>query len=237
MNAVVADLTLRGLLGRRRALILLLLPVILLVLAFVMRWFDAGDEASVGLLVAFGSGIVLPLVGLIAGTGAIGPEIDDGSIIYLLAKPLNRFVIIVTKLVVAVAVIAVFAALPVLLAALILPGVGTRLALGFAVGVLAAGIAYAAVFLLLGVITRNAVVAGLIYALIWESVVGVYVPGARALSIQQWGRSVTQAIGESTILRPEVGTAAGVTLLVVVTLAATWYAGWRLRALRLTGDE
>ena len=40
----------------------------------------------------------MPLLGLIAGTGAIGPEIDEGSIVYLLAKPLNRYSIVVTKL-------------------------------------------------------------------------------------------------------------------------------------------
>ena len=38
----------------------------------------------------FALGTLVPLLGLIAGTGAIGPEIDDGSIVYLLAKPVLR---------------------------------------------------------------------------------------------------------------------------------------------------
>ena len=50
----------------------------------------------------------MPLLSLIAGTGSIGPEIDDGSIVYLLAKPLNRYSIVVTKLAVAIGVVIVF---------------------------------------------------------------------------------------------------------------------------------
>ena len=45
---------------------------------------------------------MVPLIALIAGTGALGPEIDDGSIVYLLAKPLPRREIVFTKLAVAV---------------------------------------------------------------------------------------------------------------------------------------
>ncbi len=35
-------------------------------------------------------------------------------------------------------------------------------------------------------LSRNAVVIGLLYALIWESLVGTFVPGAQTLSVQQW---------------------------------------------------
>ena len=119
----------------------------------------------------------MPLLGLIAGTGSIGPEIDDGSIVYLLSKPLSRFSIVLTKAVVAVGVITVFGALAVLLAGLVLSGTSDNLAVGYAVGALVAGVAYGTFFLLLAVLTRHAVVVGLLYALIWETLVGSYVPG------------------------------------------------------------
>ena len=110
MNATVASLTRRSLLGRKRTLVLLLLPLALLALcalARVLAGLDAELERELDgalapdLLGAFGIAILMPLLGLIAGTGSIGPEIDDGSIVYLLAKPLNRYSIVVTKLAVA----------------------------------------------------------------------------------------------------------------------------------------
>lgn len=236
MNAVVAQLTARSLLGRRRALLLILLPLLLLGLAALVRW-QGNRDGSLFLLSGFAIGTILPLLGLIIGTGAIGPEIDDGSIVYLLAKPLNRFVIVGSKLAVAITLMAVLATLPVLLAGLLLPGVGGRFTLAFAAGALAASVAYSAVFLLLAVLTRNAVVVGLLYALVWETFVGSFVPGARALSIQQWALAVVNAINPDPALEPAVGPAAGAVLLAVVTAASIGYAGWRLRSLRLATDE
>jgi ABC-2 type transport system permease protein len=244
MNTTVADLTLRTLLGRRRAWLLLALPAVLLLLAVIVRLtVDAGDrdDVAVGLLGGFALATLVPLLGLIAGTGAIGGEIDDGSIVYLLAKPLSRHVIVVTKLAVAVAVIVVFAALPVLVAGLVLVGTMAGLAVGYGLGALLAGTAYCALFLLLSVLTRNAVVIGLIYALVWETVVGSLVPGAQALSIQQWSLAATRAVvgpraeqlGVTAAVRPEVS----LVLLVLLVVAATAFAGSRLRSLRLTGQD
>jgi ABC-2 type transport system permease protein len=244
VNATVAQLTVRTILGRRRALLLLALPVVLLVLAVIARatvGADNRNEVTVGILGAFALATLVPLLGLIAGTGAIGPEIDDGSIVYLLAKPVNRHSIVVSKLVVAIAVVSAFGAVPVFVAGLVLDGTTDRLWLGYGLGTLAAGVAYSALFLLLAVLTRNAVVVGLIYALVWESVIGSFVPGAQALSIQQWSLAITRivvgkradALDVTAAVRPQVA----ITLLIVVTVAATAYAGSRLRSLRLTGDE
>jgi ABC-2 type transport system permease protein len=244
MNATVAQLTARTILGRRRALLLLALPVVLLVLSVIARAAvdaDSRNEVTVGILGAFALATLVPLLGLIAGTGAIGPEIDDGSIVYLLAKPVNRHSIVVSKLLVAIAVVSAFGAVPVLVAGLVLDGTTDRLWLGYGLGALVAGVAYSALFLLLAVLTRNAVVVGLIYALVWESVIGSFVPGAQALSIQQWSLAITRivvgkradALEVTAAVRPQIA----ITLLIVVTVAATVYAGSRLRSLRLTGDE
>ena len=242
MNATVARLTASSLLGRRRALLLLVLPAVLLLLAIAFRLLvGRSDTSTVTLLGGFALGTLVPLIALIAGTGAIGPEIDDGSIVYLLAKPLSRHRIVLTKLLVAVLVSVVLGSLPVLSAGLVMSGGSNRLAIGYAVGAAVAAVAYCALFLLLAVLTRNAVITGLLYVLVWESLVGGLVPGAQALSIQQWALSVTTRIvgsgaadlGVTSAVRLVVG---GV-LLVAVTGAATWFAGHRLRSLRLAGDD
>jgi ABC-2 type transport system permease protein len=249
MNATVASLTSRSLLGRKRTLILLLLPLALLALCTLARIL-AGLDAEIqrelegplapDLLGAFGIAILMPLLGLIAGTGSIGPEIDEGSIVYLLAKPLNRHSIIVTKLVVAIGVVVAFGVVPIGIAGVVLTGELGTVTLSYVVGALAAGIAYSAVFLVLAVMTRNAVVIGLIYALIWESLVGGVVPGAQTLSIQQWSLAVVQKmLGDSADrlgIEAAVGFGVGLVLLLVVTVGATVYAGRRLQTLRLNDE-
>jgi ABC-2 type transport system permease protein len=242
MNAIVAQLTARSLLGRRRVLILLALPAVLLLLCGAVRLLVGSDTSvSVGLLGGFALGTVVPLLGLIAGAGSIGPEIDDGSIVYLMSKPLSRHSIVLSKLVVAVAVVTVVAAVPTLLAGLVLSGTAEGIAVGYGIGAGVAGLAYCALFVLLAILTRHAIVVGLIYVLIWESLVGGFVPGAQVLSIQQWGLAITEKVvgssGGTLDVSSAVSFGTGVALLTVVVVACTWYAGSRLRTLRLTGNE
>jgi len=242
MNATVARLTARSLLGRRRAYLLMALPGVLIVLCVLVRLLAGEDnDITVGILGGFALSTLVPLLGLIAGTGSIGPEIDDGSIVYLLSKPLSRHSIAGTKAAVAASVVTVSAALPVLVAGLVLAGTSNGLAAGYFLGALVAGLAYATLFLLLAVVTRHAVVIGLIYALIWESLVGSYVPGAQALSIQQWSLALSAKVvgakAEALGVTSAVSLGAAVPLLVVLAVGSTWYAGHRLRSLRLTSDE
>jgi ABC-2 type transport system permease protein len=242
MNATVSQLTARSLLGRRRALLLLMLPAVLLLLCGVARLLAGPDtEVGVVLLGGFALSTIVPLLGLIAGAGAIGPEIDDGSIVYLLSKPLSRHSIVRSKLAVAVAVVTVVAAVPTLVAGLVLVGTAEGIAVSYAIGAGVAGLAYCALFVLLAVLTRNAVVVGLIYVLIWESLVGSFVPGAQVLSIQQWALAVVERVLGASAgplgVSAAVSFNAGVVLLAVVVAGCTWFAGSRLRTLRLTANE
>ncbi|MEV0196423.1 ABC transporter permease subunit [Nonomuraea sp. NPDC050691] len=238
MNAVVAGITYRALLGRRRIVLLLLLPTALVGLALLLRLMGSDDQRSAMLLMQnFAIGTMLPLLGLIAGTGVIAPEIDDGTIIHLMSKPISRPVIARTKFLVAASLLALFAAVPTYVAAWLLVGTEDAIAPGFAVGALAAGIAYAAVFLLLGVVTRHAVTIGVVYALVWEGLVGGFVPGARKFSVQQWAQSIADQISTSPFLKADVALGFAVPALLIVTVLAVLWAGQRLRSFSLTGDE
>ncbi|MEX3100296.1 ABC transporter permease [Streptomyces sp. V2] len=237
-DPTVARLTYRALLGRRRALILGALPMLLIVIAVIVRALaGADDQTAVDLLGGLALATMVPIIGVIAGTGAIGPEIDDGSVVYLLSKPIKRPTIISTKLIVAIAVTMVFSALPTLVAGFILNGNGQQIAVAYTVAALVASIAYAAVFLLLGTVSRHAVVFGLVYALVWEALFGSLVPGARTLSVQQWSLAVAHEVTGGDLVTSDVGLATGVIFLVAVTGLATWYAGQKLRTLTLAGEE
>lgn len=237
-HPTVARLTYRALLGRRRALLLLGLPMLLLVISVAVRGLSGADDSTANnLLQGFALSAMVPLIGVIAGTGAIGPEIDDGAIVYLLAKPIRRSTIIFTKLLVAIGVTAAFSAVPTLLAGFVLNGNGQNLAVAYGVATVVASVAYAAMFLLLGVITRHAVVVGLVYALLWETVIGNIVPGAQTLSVQQWALAVGGKVGHGDLIDSAVSLPTGIALLAAVTVVATWYAARRLSSLKPVGDE
>ncbi|MCD2465685.1 MULTISPECIES: ABC transporter permease [unclassified Streptomyces] len=237
-NPTVARLTYRALLGRRRALILFLLPAMLLLISAAVRAFNgADDQVAADVLGGFALATMVPLIGVIAGTGAIGPEIDDGSIVYLLSKPVKRPSIIFTKLIVAIAVTMVFSAVPTFLAGFILNGNGQQVAVAYTVAALVASIAYSALFLLLGTISRHAVVIGLVYALVWEALFGSLIEGARTLSVQQWALALAEKVTGDGLVTSEVSLTTAVVLLSAVTIVATWFAGFKLRTLKLAGEE
>ncbi|MFD7917890.1 ABC transporter permease [Streptomyces sp. NPDC059740] len=237
-HPTVARLTFRALLGRRRALVLLALPVLLLLISVAVRLLTGADDATANtVLGGFALGTMVPLVGVVVGSGAIGSEIDDGSVVYLLAKPVSRATILLTKLLVAVGVSAALCVVPVLLSGLVLAGGGQGIAVAYALATLVACVAYGAVFLLLGVVTRHAVVFGLVYALVWEAFVGNLVPGARTLSVQQWALAVGGRAAADSAVTSDVGLPLAVVLLVAVTVLATWYAVRRLRTHTVSGEE
>lgn len=242
MNLTVIRLTMRGLLGRRRSVLLLILPVVLLGLAGLTRWASGGTpDASASLASQFAMGTLLPLMCLLISTGVIGAEIDDGSIVYLLAKPIPRRTIVLSKLAVALGAAVVFAVLPTIAAVEIAGDEGGRLALAFGVSTALAAFAYTALFVALSVATRNAVILGLLYALLWETVLGGYVPGIRAVSVRQWALSVGERVlGDHAAawgVAAEVGIATGVVMLVVTTVAATFLAVRKLQTLRLASVD
>jgi ABC-2 type transport system permease protein len=245
----IARLTVATLFGHRRGLLMFLLPAALLGLAVLLRLtLDDTESFTVRLLQQLAFAVILPLVALVAGTGVIASEIDDGSIVYLLSKPVRRHTIVLTKTAVAVACVTVFGAVPVVVTGLLLAPSEPRIALGFGLGALLAGIAYAAVFIALSVLTRNAVTVGLLYALVWEGVIGQYVAGAKVLSIQQWGLVVVETVSSGgdpqtpgvvggNQIDAAVNLPVGVVGLAAVLVLALVLAVTRLRSLVLSSAE
>jgi ABC-2 type transport system permease protein len=238
MNLTIASITARGMLGRKRTLLLLALPVILLALAVGLRLTGSNDlDSGTVLLHRFAIGTLLPLLALIAATGVISPEIDDGQIMYLLTKPISRPVISTTKLLVAIMLVAAFAAVPTFAAGMIMVGTQADLALAFTLGVLAGGVAYCALFVALSVVSRYPVTIGLVYVLVWETMIGNFAPGAQTLSVQQWAYTVADLATTATTIEAVVKPATALPLLAVVIVAGTVLAGWRLRVLAISGPE
>ncbi|ADD40166.1 ABC transporter permease [Stackebrandtia nassauensis] len=239
MNSTIARLTFSSLLRRWRGLLLALLPIVLLLLSAAVRGMvptEAARNAADPLLGNLNMATFVPLIALIVGTGAISTEIDDGSIVYMLTKPLSRWKIALTKYAVAVATALAFAAVPTFLAGLILAGVSDGVAIGYGLAAAIASIIYCALFIMIGVLSRQAVIIGLIYVVLWDSLVAGLVDGAKNLSVQYWAEAIASTVAPNAITA-QINVVAAAVLAVVATGAALWYGGRRLRSLTLAGES
>ena len=98
--AVVGEVTLRALLGRRRAILVGLLALLPVAIALLIR-LAGGRSDIVPILDTLVVRTTLPLVALIIGTAAIGSEIEDGTLVSTLVKPVPRWHIALAKTLVA----------------------------------------------------------------------------------------------------------------------------------------
>ena len=235
-NPTVASLTVRATLGRRRAFLFAIPAVVLIALTLAVRaTHPAGTTWAAQVLGDFGFSVLLPLTALILGTGVLGAEIDDGSAIHLLATPVSRSSIVVTKAAVAAVLTMLFAAVPELIAGLLAPDSG-RLAVALFVGALAGSVIYTAAFVLASVVTTRAIAVGLLYVLIWEGLLGNFVGGARILSIAHYSLGIANAIYPDKDLNAGLGLSTSLVLGAVVTVGALVLASRRLSSFAITGE-
>jgi ABC-2 type transport system permease protein len=235
MNMTIASITLRGLFGRKRFLWLLPLPLLLVGLAALAAALAPSARDWVGPVVGgLGLAVVLPVMSLIVGTGVLGSEIDDGTIVHILAKPLPRREIILAKLVVAAVVSTLVSGIPFFVVGLMTGS--TRFALGLLAGAAVGAVAYSAVFLLLSLLTRRPVLVGLLYIVIWEGVLGNLLSGTRALSIQQYVTTVADHVSGSDLLRSNVSLTVSLIMAAVFVVGGTVFAIDRLRSFSVAGE-
>jgi ABC-2 type transport system permease protein len=234
---VVTAITLRATIGRKRALLFALAPLVLVLVTVALK-LSHPERASwpVDILGLFGLTVVLPLTSLIIGTSVLGAEIDDGSIVHLLATPVSRAAVIGAKYTVACVLTMVFAAVPILVAGLIATGGATKLALGVFAGALVGSVMYNAIFVMISVLTTRAIAWGLLYALIWEGVLGNLVAGARLLSVGQYSLGIANSIAHDPGLNAALGLPTALTLGVLVTVGALVISVRRLASFSLKGE-
>jgi ABC-2 type transport system permease protein len=235
MMSTVAYITARGLFGRRRVLLLLPLPLLMIALALICRSYDVEpSQWGQAVIVGLGFVVVLPVTSLIVGTGVLGSEIDDGTIVHILTKPLPRRDIIFAKLLVASVVSTVSAAIPMFIVGTLADSVSFGLALvaGSAVG----AIAYTALFLLLSLVTRRPVLLGLLYVLVWEGLLARFISGTRVLSIEQYAIALSDKIHPTDLLPGKVSVPLAIIMSAIFAIGGTLYAIRRLGSFSVAGE-
>jgi ABC-2 type transport system permease protein len=237
INPVIMRLTLRAALSRKRALLFALPAILLIGISGLLKATAHGTSWPPGFLGQVGY-LILALTALIIGGSVIGGEVEDGSIVHLLATPVSRRTVVLSKYVVAVALTIAFAAVPEYLAAAIATGAGSKLALGLLVGALAGSFIYNALFVMLTAVfsPSRALAIGLLYVLLWEGLLATLVGGVALLSAEHYSLAIANGFAHNSGLNANLTTATGIGMGVVVTVAALVLAVNRLSAFSLKGD-
>jgi ABC-2 type transport system permease protein len=240
MTAALLSITLRALLNRRRTLMLGLLGLLLVVVAVIFRLNGPSESESLEvtrqLLANFGIAVLLPLVAVIVGTSAIGSELEDGTIVYLLARPVERWRIVLVKLLVAWLVTSLLVAPAIFVAGMIGNG-DAQLAGAFAAASVLGALEYVAVFLALSVVTSRALIVGLAYVVVWEGFVAALFAGTRGISIRQHTLAVAEWLGGSTTTGiAELDLVNALVIGGIVTVLVTLLAVRRLQEVELRGE-
>jgi ABC-2 type transport system permease protein len=234
-NPTIARITARALFGRRRFLLLLPLPILLIGLAVLSDSLGArASDWAEPVIRALGLSVVLPLTALIVGTGVLGSEIDDGTLVHILAKPLPRREIVFSKLVVAVVVTSIVTGVPLAVTGLIAGS--SDLAIGLAVAAVLGSLTYCSVFVALSVLTRWPVLIGIAYVLIWEGLLTNLLTGTRVLSIQQYVVTVADRIGNTSLISSDVSLSVSLAMAFIFTVGAILLAIDRLRSFSVVGE-
>jgi ABC-2 type transport system permease protein len=234
----VAAITLRSLLDQRRFWLMVLLaavPVLLTLIGSMLGEADLSEEILDSLVVQ----TVLPLVALVFGIGALGSELEDGTIVYLLAKPGHRARIVLSKGLVGAGVTAALVVPATVITGLILasrqPDV-METAIAYSVAVAVGGTAYALGFMALSSVTSRALSIGLGYVLLWEGILAGLLPGTQTFSIRQATLGLADMLGASGVDDP-LPPATSVVVLAVVIVGALLLATWRMSRYQLRGGD
>lgn len=221
VDRTVMWLTFRQLFVRRRliAAVLFSLVPLVITLLFLSNHDRAGRESLRFALVLYREmsvGTLLPLAAVVFGTAAFGGELEEGTIVYLLVKPVARWRVVASKY-----LVAGFCTALVMLPAVALPWVAfgdalpSKVPLAYAAGIGVGALLYCALFIVLGISSKRALVLGLLYIVALEFTLSRQVLGVRSLSVREFVITIVGKVGEG-----QAGLTAG-----TVTMDTVWTMG------------
>lgn len=241
----IVAISLRAVLLRKRVLGVAVLPMLVAAVAITLRFLVEPGERTTAYAALTGD-LLLPLViaiaALMLGVNAFDDERDDGTFPLLMATNLPRWQIVVAKL--AAAWLGTWlVCLPAVLACIAL-GLSTDLPAGSVVwsalvaSVLAAG-GYVALFVLLSLLVRRAVLVGLAYVVLWEGLLAPNATAFRNLSVGAYGRRLAAApwdLRDVPFSVSDTSLPAAAVVLAGLVVVASAVSSWRLPRTPTTGS-
>jgi ABC-2 type transport system permease protein len=203
LNRTVMWVTLRGLFTRQRAITALVVSLIPLIIALSQKATHGAYNMEtgrflVGMYKEFVIGTLLPLVAVVFGSSAFGNEMNDGTIVYTLVKPEPRWRVVLSKF-----VVASLATFVVMIPAIFLPwtlvdkaefplSVPMVILGGAAIG----SLLYSALFIALSIMSKRALVMGLVYIIVIEFTLSRQAAGVKSFSVRELVLTATSKLGE-----------------------------------------
>ena len=225
----------RQLLTRGRALALILLGAFLALLAFAVGSSDTVEdpiEDGVRLLDLAGFTLVVPIVALVFAAASLGDLREDRTLVYLWLRPIGRAPVVIGAWLGSIII-----SLPFTLPALVLSGLlldaGSDVIVAAAVATAVGVVAYAAVFVLLGLLVRNAVIWGVGYVLMWEGLIAQFGTATARVAIRGYTRSILASITDVDLDLGELSLASGIAGALIITVIALVVAVVRLGAMEI----
>jgi ABC-2 type transport system permease protein len=224
MTGFIFALTLRQLLTRRSTLLLLGLAMLPVLVAMVYRLSSTGEDPERFMVRVVGVWLVLttvlPLTAVLFGTSVLGDELEDGTAVYLLTKPIPRWQILLPKVAAAWLMTSAFGITSVLVAAALTGAGESQTIAGIAAALALGALAYCTLFAMLSLVTTHALIAGLVFVFIWEGAMGGIFEGVRYLSIRQHALGLAEWLGgfPTSYYDAYVG---GSTALILIVIAAS----------------
>jgi ABC-2 type transport system permease protein len=243
--APILTLTVRQFLGGKAVRVIMGLSLIPVIFAAIYL-LNTGARTQVDYLVtviyrgAVGP-TLLPITILILATGALGNEIEDRTLPYLTMKPISRFRIVFEKVIGTIIIVA-----PIIMIGLaasffiVMRGAwndnnNLRVLWALLAASAAASVAYSAIFALVSLLISRALLAGIVYSIVWESVLGRYLPGVRYVSVRHYTESIFVDVikDPNVVLKNSFGLGAAIITILVAAAAAVLLSTWRLRRMNL----
>lgn len=229
--ALTYRLLVRQLVTRGRVLALLAVGVAVIFVAWAVGAADDIDdrvEAAVGVVGGLGFTVVVPIVSLVFASAALGDAREDGTLVYLWLRPIDRWPVVVGAWLAAVTVSLPLTIAPLAVAAAVARG-GSDLVVATIIASIVGVLAYSALFTLLGLVVRNSIVWGLGYILIWEGVISGFAPSAANLAIAGYTRSILTDMTDISLELGDKSMAVGIIVPLVVAAIALVLASRRLQ--------
>ncbi len=193
---------------------------------------DVSDpvETGVRLISDLGFTTLVPIVSLVFASAALGDMREDGTLVYLWLRPMDRWPVVVGAWLASITVSLPLTLVPLLVSSVAVDG-GSDLIGATALAGVVGVVAYSALFVLLGLLLKNSIVWGLGYILIWEGLVAAFGSFAAKLAIRGYTRSILTSMTDIDLDLGDLSLAVGAIVPLVVAAAALALASARLRAM------
>lgn len=202
-----------------------------ILIGWAVRSGDTSVRAADAAALASGAGLafVLPVFTLIFATAVLGQANEDGTLVYLWLRPMDRAPVVLGGLAATLSLAAPLVLVPVTGGA-VAAGADAGVATAAAVSALLGTAAYGAVFLAFSLVVKRSILWGLAYVLIWENIAPILGDTAGRLSLRNYTQSVLANLSGVDL----EGLDPVATPVAILVLAAVAVGGVALAAARLS---